>query len=371
MKKMILFSIIVFIFSAVSHLNAQDLKSVLDERLNRFDKTLNDFRKQRNKLFGDDQKNRPRQTSEETNSESSSTTPQNLDDEKVSNDIKKDDRVNAALGKIDGKIKAFRMEDGEIIPEYEEYVEVQSSISQHLPSRSYVKIRFLTGPVAPATGLRGGNEPVTAILINRFVTPDNISINIGKSCRMGGIAHGNAPMSRIFIDATEIVCVKKDGTIWRFPKELNSTKSIGYIGGNLDLNMIEDNYMGIAAKKVSNEGSLLLLKFVLEIIGDFSNFFAESMVEESETQVGIEGKTSELRNVKEKDRFAYAIGKGLGNQSIPSLNQFIMDLLAQALPYLYAEAYSSAYLYTTTRIDISGLINTIKMSKASFEAGRL
>lgn len=244
---------------------------------------------------------------------------------------------------------------------------IKKSLFDVLPSQTIAKFKFNVGPMVPTEGTGEQDVPVTGTILNRFVTPNNISLHVGLRCSFGGNATGNSAVDRAIIYITEISCVKDDGYIWRFPRleDMSEGNYIGWVAGDKDLKGNPDNYYGVAGLPVSRKGNLILARAILQSLGDYAFYMAEAETSE-ELAADQSGNVSTLKNVT-GNKNKYLIGKSLGQTVLPQLNEILSDLIRKSLTYLYIQAGTSAYIVFNTEIDISGLLKKVSVTDLPFE----
>ncbi len=245
------------------------------------------------------------------------------------------------------------------------------TIYNTLPPLSYAKIKFMTGPIAPVKLSGNTGYPVSGMILDRFVAPIAKAIEVGRNCNFGGIARGNAALNRLFIDVHIISCTLEDGKIWMHP--VNGVKSeipFGYVVGDVNLDGEPDNYLGLEAEKVSNEGQFILLKTLNLLFGDYWNYLADAQLSSTQAQNASGSIISKSIDIS-GDKKTYALGKAIGSHISPDLNQFIIDSLKDSQPYLMVESTISAFITFDRGIDINGLVRNKMSISSKFESSRL
>lgn len=225
----------------------------------------------------------------------------------------------------------------------------------YIPNRSSGKIQLVNGILTPGSAQLVAPYPVTATLMGPIRAPGNIEINVGKGrCNIGGSAIGNVATDRVFVEIHEISCVKQDGTIWEFPIKAEDTKGIplGYLFGETNGDK-DDNYFGIIATRVSKEGELLLLKQVVNTIGEYAKAVADAEV--SQSAVAGQTGTATSSNVT-GNKGAYYLGSAIGKGTAPDLKDFISGVLKDSMPYYYVPAATPLNIMFTQKIDVTDLV---------------
>ncbi|HUJ73847.1 MAG TPA: hypothetical protein VL359_03275, partial [bacterium] len=228
---------------------------------------------------------------------------------------------------------------------------------QLIPRFSLARVRLLVGAVAPTGGSGGQPLPVTGIVSGPWMTPGNLHIDLQGSCNFGGVAVGNDPTSRILVTVTHLACVAPDGEVWEAGDSQDSRAGpLGYLAGRFDLSgKTADNYVGLDAKKVSDEGPLLLLRFLMQTAGDYAKAAAQAQVTSTNT-AGALGGGSTTQNVT-GDPNTYILGSALAGHAFPDLASFITQLLSEARPYFYVEAGREAYLVLDEDLDVTPVLH--------------
>ena len=229
----------------------------------------------------------------------------------------------------------------------------------YIPRYSIAPARLLTGAIAPASNSTSEPLPVAGIISGPIETPGNITILLHGTCNFGGVARGNNATSRVFIAVLRISCVSPSGEIWEAPAEpkptAGTTASIGFTTAHWNYKQTQsDNYLGIEAKKVSDEGPLILLRAFLEIGGDYAKAQAQAQVTTTSTPGAISGGTTAANVTGNQDRYIW--GSALGNRTLPDISAFVTKLLNEALPYFYVPAGTELYIVLTEPIDISNVL---------------
>lgn len=186
-----------------------------------------------------------------------------------------------------------------------------------VPAGSFVRAQLASGVIA-ATGGKGANEPVPALLrVTGLTQLPNFHKADFKNCFLLAETKGNLATETVNFRLKTLTCKKSDGSTLEREVE-------GYVAG-------ENGMEGMSGRVVSKQGAIIARAFLAEFASGIGDVFEAQGTTTSITGAGV------IESINPSLALQTGIASGV-SEAFSRLSDFYMDLAEQMVPVIEINA---------------------------------